>query len=125
MELRYQPAIEVYREPWEIEREREGERERERERGFIGFIRAYRVYGFRVYVYNERNIPHRDRKSETKGEGDRERERERERVRESYRNTRSLPGAKLQLFRLRVRLLVGFPGLLPLLWRSLLRDCIG
>ena len=55
----------------------------------------------------------------------REREKERERVRESYRNTRSLPGAKLQLFRLRVRLLVGFPGLLPLLWRSLLRDCIG
>ena len=69
------------------ERDREGEREREREReiGFIGFIRAYRVYGFRVYVYNERNIPHRDRKSETKGEGDRERERERERKRERER----------------------------------------
>ena len=64
------------------ERETEREREKEREIGFIGFIRAYRVYGFRVYVYNERNIPHRDRKSETKGEGDRERERERESERE-------------------------------------------
>ena len=39
MELRYQPAIEVYREPWEIERETEREREKERERD-----RVYRVY---------------------------------------------------------------------------------
>ena len=84
MELRYQPAIEVYREPWEIERERQRGRERKREReiGFIGFIRAYRVYGFRVYVYNERNIPHRDRARRREKEIGRGREREREKERE-------------------------------------------